>query len=113
VRCYGHRYPQSLAFDLQGLWWEQEFGKSEQDKTNLIPKGGNHGWPHCESTVSRGGDGCQTAGFIAPKKTYRTSEASCRGIAIVRAVLYVACLGGTSVYRHRVFKVNLHKRRRR
>lgn len=99
VWSYGHRNPQGLAFDSQGRLWEQEFGDGTSDETNLIQKGGNYGYPLCEGTTSRSGTGCGTAGFIAPKRTYGTGEASCSGIAIVRDVLYVACLRGTRVYR--------------
>jgi glucose/arabinose dehydrogenase len=100
VWSYGHRNPQGLAFDSQGRLWQQEFGNSIMDETNLIQKGGNYGWPDCEGTTDQGGNGCATAGFIAPKKTYSTSAGSCSGIAIVRDVLYVACQRGNRVYRH-------------
>ncbi len=100
VWSYGHRNPQGLAFDAQGRLWEQEFGEKKQDETNLIVKGGNYGWPDCEGTAARGGNGCQQAGFIAPKFTYLTKDASCSGIAIVRETMYVACLQGARVYRH-------------
>lgn len=99
VWSYGHRNPQGLAFDSQGRLWEQEFGNDVMDETNLIQKGGNYGWPDCEGTVSQGGSGCGTAGFIAPAYTYANTVGSCSGIAIVRDVLYIACQRGTRVYR--------------
>ena len=70
VWSYGHRNPQGLAFDSQGRLWEQEFGNSVMDETNLIAKGGNYGWPACEGTIGT----CGTAGFIAPKHTYPTAR---------------------------------------
>lgn len=100
VWSYGHRNPQGLAFDSQGRLWSQEFGNATEDETNLIQKGGNYGWPNCEGTQSRGGSGCSTPGYIAPKRTYATFDASCSGIAIVRDVMYVACLRGERLYRH-------------
>ena len=93
VWSYGHRNPQGLAFDAQGRLWEQEFGNSVMDETNLITKGGNYGWPACEGTVG------SCAGYVAPKRTYPTAEGSCSGIAIVRDALYVACQRGTRLYR--------------
>ena len=99
VWTYGHRNPQGLAFDSRGRLWQQEFGNGELDETNLLEKGGNYGWPACEGTISKSGNGCATAGFKAPKQTYPTSQGSCSGIAIVNDVLYVACLRGTRVYR--------------
>jgi glucose/arabinose dehydrogenase len=101
VWSYGHRNPQGLAFDSLGRLWEQEFGDG-QDETNLIVKGGNYGWPKCEGVISRSGTGCATTGFIAPKYTYRNSEASCSGIAIVRNALYIACLAGKRLYRSEI-----------
>ncbi len=95
VWSYGHRNPQGLAFDSRGRLWEQEFGNGREDETNLITKGGNYGWPACEGTVGN----CNEPGFIAPKKTYPTGEASCSGIAIMRDVLYVACARGERMYR--------------
>ncbi|MFG3644276.1 PQQ-dependent sugar dehydrogenase [Micromonospora sp. NPDC047762] len=95
VWSYGHRNPQGLAFDSQGRLWEQEFGNSVMDETNLITKGGNYGWPACEGTSGT----CGTAGFIAPARTYPTAEGSCSGITIVRDALYVACARGARMYR--------------
>jgi glucose/arabinose dehydrogenase len=100
VWSFGHRNPQGLAFDSKGRLWAQEFGDGEEDETNLIERGGNYGYPNCEGTVSKGGSGCGTSGYIAPKAVYKTADGSCSGIAVVRDVLYVACLRGTRVYRH-------------
>jgi|GEM_PF-266248 len=99
VWSYGHRNPQGLAFDSRGRLWQQEFGNSELDETNLIQKGGNYGWPNCEATNSRKGQGCSTSGYIAPKQTYQTVNGSCSGIAIVDDALFVACLRGKRMYR--------------
>jgi glucose/arabinose dehydrogenase len=95
VWSYGHRNVQGLAFDSQGRLWEQEFGNSVMDETNLIQKGGNYGWPSCEGTSGT----CDTKGFIAPKHTYPVASGSCSGITIIRDVLYVACQRGTRLYR--------------
>ena len=95
VWSYGHRNPQGLAFDSRGRLWEQEFGNNVMDETNLVVKGGNYGWPACEGTT---GD-CADPDLIAPVRTYPVAAASCSGIAIVRDVLYIACLRGARVYR--------------
>jgi glucose/arabinose dehydrogenase len=95
VWSFGHRNPQGLAFDSQGRLWEQEFGNSKLDETNLITKGGNYGWPDCEGTIGT----CNTPGFIAPKRTYPVADGSCSGITIVRDALYVACERGTRLVR--------------
>ncbi|MDG4831734.1 PQQ-dependent sugar dehydrogenase [Solwaraspora sp. WMMD1047] len=95
VWSYGHRNPQGLAFDSQGRLFEQEFGNNVLDETNIIVRGGNYGWPACEGTV---GD-CANPNFVAPIHTYPVADASCSGIAIVRDVLYTACLRGNRMYR--------------
>ncbi|MEU4219756.1 PQQ-dependent sugar dehydrogenase [Actinoplanes sp. NPDC026623] len=95
VWSYGHRNPQGLAFDSQGRLWEQEFGNNVMDETNLVVKGGNYGWPACEGTTGE----CAGPGLVAPVRTYPVAAASCSGIAIVRDVLYIACLRGARVYR--------------
>jgi glucose/arabinose dehydrogenase len=102
VWSYGHRNIQGLAFDSRGRLWEQEFGDSKQDETNLIVKGGNYGWPTCEGKVSHGGRGCATPGFIAPKRTYSVGAGSCSGITIVDNHLWVACQRGTRLYRETI-----------
>ncbi|WP_204772959.1 PQQ-dependent sugar dehydrogenase [Leifsonia flava] len=96
IWSYGHRNPQGIAFDSRGRLWQQEFGNSVMDETNLVVKGGNHGWPQCEGTS---GNGCGAAGLIAPKKTYPTADGSCSGLTIVRDVVYVACGRGSRLYR--------------
>jgi glucose/arabinose dehydrogenase len=95
VWSYGHRNPQGLAFDSQGRLWEQEFGNSVMDETNLVVRGGNYGWPRCEGTTGS----CAEAGFVAPALTYPTASGSCSGIAVVRDRLYIACLRGARLYR--------------
>ncbi|HYU83797.1 MAG TPA: PQQ-dependent sugar dehydrogenase [Kribbellaceae bacterium] len=93
IWSFGHRNIQGLAFDSQGRLWEQEFGNSKMDETNLIVKGGNYGWPRCEGTSGSCG------GFRAPARTYPVAQGSCSGITIVRDVIYVACLRGSRMYR--------------
>ncbi|MFC7482012.1 PQQ-dependent sugar dehydrogenase [Luedemannella flava] len=98
VWSYGHRNPQGLAFDSRGQLWEQEFGNSVMDETNLIVRGGNYGWPRCEGTTGN----CAEPGFVAPKQTYPVAAGSCSGIAIVRDALFIACLRGARLYRAQI-----------
>ncbi|MFG1849356.1 PQQ-dependent sugar dehydrogenase [Micromonospora carbonacea] len=95
VWSYGHRNPQGLAFDSRGRLFEQEFGNNVMDETNIIVRGGNYGWPACEGTV---GD-CANPNYLAPVRTYPVADASCSGLAIVRDVVYLACLRGNRMYR--------------
>ncbi|WP_328341982.1 PQQ-dependent sugar dehydrogenase [Micromonospora sp. NBC_00421] len=95
VWSYGHRNPQGLAFDSRGRLFEQEFGNNVMDETNIIVRGGNYGWPACEGTVGS----CANPNYLAPVHTYPVADGSCSGLAIVRDVVYLACLRGNRMYR--------------
>jgi len=46
IWSYGHRNPQSLAFNpVSGELWEIEHGPRGGDEVNIIRKGRNYGWP--------------------------------------------------------------------
>lgn len=91
VFSLGHRNVQGLAFDKQGRLWAAEFGQDRFDEVNLIKPGRNYGWPVVEGRAS-------DRRFENPKVTWRTSEASPSGIAIVGSRLFVAALQGEGVY---------------
>lgn len=96
VWSLGHRNPQGLDFDSKGRLWQAEFGNSTMDEVNLIQKGGNYGWPHCEGTAG------SCSGYIAPKKTWPTAAASPSGLTIINGHVFVATTRGKRVYRLRV-----------
>ncbi|MGW2562666.1 PQQ-dependent sugar dehydrogenase [Streptomyces sp. NPDC001514] len=96
VWSLGHRNPQGLDFDSKGRLWQAEFGNSVMDEVNLIQKGGNYGWPHCEGTSG------SCSGYIAPKKTWPTSAASPSGLTIINDHVFVATTRGERVYRMRI-----------
>lgn len=45
IWSYGHRNPQGLAFDLNGVLVETEHAPRGGDEINIIKKGLNYGWP--------------------------------------------------------------------
>ncbi len=45
VWSYGHRNPQGLVMDLNGVLWDTEHGPRGGDEINRIQKGANYGWP--------------------------------------------------------------------
>ena len=94
VWSLGHRNVQGLAWDGAGRLWASEFGQNSFDEVNLIVKGRNYGWPVVEGRGdTRGGR------FTNPKVTWRTSEASPSGAAIVGSSLYVGALAGERLWR--------------
>jgi len=96
VWSMGHRNPQGLDFDSTGRLWAAEFGDNSFDEVNLITKGGNFGWPNCEGNQGSCG------GYIAPKKTWSTSQASPSGLTIVNDYIFVATTVGQRVYRLKI-----------
>jgi glucose/arabinose dehydrogenase len=88
----GFRNPQGLAWDSRGQLWAAEFGENSQDELNLVQKGGNYGWPSCEGTIGSCG------GFIAPKRTWSTSQAGPSGVEIVNDWIYVAGVTGRQLW---------------
>ncbi|MFD0418368.1 PQQ-dependent sugar dehydrogenase [Streptomyces sp. NPDC127108] len=96
VWSIGHRNPQGLDFDSKGRLWQAEFGDGIMDEVNLVQKGGNYGWPHCEGTSG------SCSGYVAPKKTWPTSAASPSGLTIVNDHVFVATTRGERVYRLRI-----------
>lgn len=91
VYSLGHRNVQGLAWDSAGTLWASEFGQDTWDELNRIKPGGDYGWPDHE-----GGAGAADA--IDPVVTWRPSEASPSGIAIVDDVVYVAGLRGERLW---------------
>lgn len=61
IWSYGHRNPQGIAWDSEGIMYETEHGPSGfdgpggGDEVNKIEKGGNYGWPLVSHERSREG----------------------------------------------------------
>jgi glucose/arabinose dehydrogenase len=92
VLSKGHRNVQGLAFDDAGRLYAVEFGQNRFDEVNQVTEGSNGGWPEVEGDDDGGGR------YLAPVATWRTSEASPSGAAVVGDVLYVAALRGQRLW---------------
>ncbi len=93
VFSQGHRNVQGLAFDDAGRLYAVEFGQNRFDEVNQVVAGSNGGWPEVE------GAGTGSGRYLAPIVTWRTSEASPSGAAVVGDSLYVAALRGERLWR--------------
>jgi glucose/arabinose dehydrogenase len=91
VYSLGHRNVQGLAWDDRGRLLATEFGQNRLDEVNVIEPGGNYGWPEVEGT----GGGSR---YRDPIVTWRTSDASPSGAAVVGDTLYVAALRGARLW---------------
>ena len=69
VYSLGHRNPQGLGFDSDGIAWAVEHGTDENDEINRLQPGGNYGYP-CFTGADAPGpipDGCEpTSAYVAP-----------------------------------------------
>jgi glucose/arabinose dehydrogenase len=92
VFTYGHRNVQGLVMDGAHRLWATEFGQNTTDEVNLLTVGGNYGWPVVEGTSN-------DSGYINPKWTWSTDQASPSGITVKDNSLYVAALRGERVWR--------------
>ncbi|MCC3290682.1 MULTISPECIES: sorbosone dehydrogenase family protein [unclassified Arthrobacter] len=84
---YGHRNPQGIAWDNDGVLYASEFGQNTWDELNVIEAGGNYGWPEVEGIAGE-------EGFIDPVQQWTPGEASPSGIAVADGTLYIANLRG-------------------
>ncbi len=104
VYSLGHRNVEGLTWDEGGRLYASEFGENNFDEVNEIVAGANYGWPAFEGD---GGREAEREGFVNPITTWRTSEASPSGAAVLRdgAVpqwegdLFVAALRGERLWR--------------
>ncbi len=91
VFSLGHRNPQGLAWDRDGLLWAAEFGQNQWDELNVILPGQNYGWPEVEGIAS-------VNDFVDPVQQWATSEASPSGLAFVRDTFFLAALRGERLW---------------
>ena len=91
IYSYGHRNPQGLAWDSEGVLYASEHGQSANDEINIIIEGNNYGWPVIE--------GLETAeGMETPIITSGSADTwAPSGIAFHNGLLYVASLRGQKI----------------
>ncbi len=87
VYSYGHRNPQGIAWDADGVFYASEFGQNTWDELNVIEAGGNYGWPEVEGIAGEDG-------YIDPVQQWTPAEASPSGIAVAGESIFIANLRG-------------------
>lgn len=93
IYSYGHRNPQGIAWDSDGVMYSTEFGQNVWDELNIIRPGANYGWPEVEGNADcQQGQDCL---YVDPVQQWETSKASPSGMAIAEGVIYIANLRGS------------------
>ncbi|WP_313893391.1 PQQ-dependent sugar dehydrogenase [Psychrobacillus sp.] len=87
----GHRNPQGLAWDKDGILYEAEHGQSANDEINRLEQGNNYGYPIIQGTETK--DGYKSP--IITSKDIETWAPS--GITFHKGKLYVATLRGEAI----------------
>lgn len=96
VWSYGHRNPQGLAWDDDGMLWSTEHGRSiplsGYDELNLIQKGGNYGWPDSQ--------GDSAAAFTVPPVLHSGADDTWApaSLAFLDGSLWFGGLKGATLY---------------
>ena len=52
IWSYGHRNPQGLAMDQNGVLWDTEHAPRGGDEVNRVVKGDNYGWPEISFAIN-------------------------------------------------------------
>lgn len=86
IWSYGHRNPQGMIIDKNGVIWEHEHGPQGGDELNVVEKGKNYGWPKVTYGIDYNGSiiSKDTAlpGITGPVHYWTPSIAPC-GMAMV------------------------------
>ncbi len=115
VLTMGHRAPQGLARDRDGILWATEHGPQGGDELNLLQPGNNYGWPHVSyglkydgAALNGSGEMGQHDGFARPVFAWVPSIGisgmvvnDARHFPLWRDDLLIASLRGRSVFRVR------------
>lgn len=95
IFSYGHRNPQGLAWDENGILYETEHGPSTLDEINIIEKDKNYGWPTIQGNQTR--TGMETSILNSGSDTWAPS-----GTAYLNGSIFFGGLRGQALFEYNV-----------
>jgi len=94
IWAYGFRNPFRMSFDpATGALWLADVGDATVEEIDIIQRGGNYAWPHCEGTLP---SGCERSGDVDPIFTYEHSGSSSLGECIIGGSFAGAAFGAAA-----------------
>jgi glucose/arabinose dehydrogenase len=91
VWSYGHRNPEGMAWDHDGIMFVAEIGQAVWDELNVIQPGRNYGWPKVEGISN-------DPAYVDPVVAWRPEVGVSAGVAILGKTAVVTCLRGQRIY---------------
>ncbi|WP_433090227.1 PQQ-dependent sugar dehydrogenase [Dactylosporangium sp. CA-052675] len=91
VWSYGHRNPEGLAWDANGVMYSSEIGQAVWDELNVIRPGGDYGWPAVEGIGNN-------PRYVDPVVVWHPEVGVAAGVAITGTTAIVTCLRGQRIY---------------
>lgn len=96
VYSYGHRNPQGITWDEEGILWSTEHGPSGletgNDEVNQIEMGANYGWPDIRGTQTKSG---MKSAFIESGRGVAWAPAA---LTIIDDRMFFTGLRGSALY---------------
>ena len=95
IYSYGHRNPQGLAWNSQGMLYSTEHGPLAHDELNRAIPGGNYGWPTIQGSQKYND-------MITPIKESSFGTWAPSGTAFYNDRLFFAGLRGTALFEAKI-----------